>query len=526
MLNEKINRRIFIKTASSAGIGILTTQFFACGKHPLVEDPVTPPPATPADEITPLPGMNLYGRITDTGGNPIAGVVVSDSFSCVLTDANGVYQMKKNNAAILVHYSLPADCAVNVANAAVNMAAFYAPLKPAVERYDFTLRKLPKVETDFTLICIGDPQTTNGTDMVRFKNETVADINAFLNTVDTPCYGLIMGDIVGNQTELFPQMKTLMGAAHMPLFTTIGNHDKNGGTDIKPRETKHFCDAFGPTDYSFNRGNVHFVSLDNIIYSNDDNYTAGFTDAQVEWLRQDLSYVSTDKMIILYYHIPIRNTNSIRNRANILDLLKPFDNVHLMCGHTHYNEYSPVTTPKQMHEHVHAAACGSWWKSNVNGDGTPNGYAVYEVSGTHFTNWFYKPTRYSRDFQIRLHRGNTQFGGDYGMFSYGRPADTIIANVWNADPQWKVEAYEDGVHAGNLVALSAATTKDAFAIGYHVGVLNRNPNNYSPPNHHAYIHTLKNPAARQIEIRATDRFGTVYRQSEIIGNLTTAHVYS
>jgi hypothetical protein len=98
-----------------------------------------------------------------------------------------------------------------------------------------------------------------------------------------------------------------------------------------------------------------------------------------------------------------------------------------------------------------------------------------------------------------------------------------VANVFNADAGWTVKAYEDGVFAGNLVKI--ATIKDEWTRGYHIGVLNRNPDNYSPNNKHAYLHTLVNSAAKAIEIRATDRFGTVYSQSEIIRNLTTAASY-
>ncbi|MGV8093102.1 MAG: calcineurin-like phosphoesterase C-terminal domain-containing protein [Mangrovibacterium sp.] len=210
-----------------------------------------------------------------------------------------------------------------------------------------------------------------------------------------------------------------------------------------------------------------------------------------------------------------------------MNALKDFSKVHFMCGHTHYHENFFITSPMNIHEHIHAAACGAWWKSTVNCDGVPNGYAVYDISGTAITNWYYKPTNYSKDFQIRLHWGDTQFGGQYGYFNY-KQGGNIVANIWNADPDWRIEAYEDGVNAGNLTKLS--TLIDAWAAGYHVGVLNRNPSNYgatgSGSNKHAYLHTLKNKNARTIEIRATDRFGTVYRQTGIISDLKTAEAYN
>src|SRR5574344_2111457 len=58
--------------------------------------------------ITPTAGMDLYGFIGDAAKNPIAGVVVSDGYQCVTTDAKGIYQMKRNAAAEYVYYSIPA----------------------------------------------------------------------------------------------------------------------------------------------------------------------------------------------------------------------------------------------------------------------------------------------------------------------------------------------------------------------------------------------------------------------------------
>ncbi|MDR1337045.1 MAG: calcineurin-like phosphoesterase family protein [Tannerella sp.] len=514
-----INRRVFIKTGLYAGIGILTSGFWRCSG----DDPLLDPAPSPGFEVTPGPGMDLYGLISDSNGNPVEGVVVSDGFQCVVTDVHGVYQMKKSSDATMVFYSTPAEYAVRTANASLNAATFFSRLTASADRYDFTLDRLPQVERDFTLICIGDPQVASNADVARFKLETMSDLKTFSTAAGKPCYGLVLGDVVSDHPELHAQMRILMGSAPMTYFVTIGNHDKTGGSTTVPRGSQSYSSVFGPTDYSFNRGDVHFVCLDNVVFTNNTSYGAGFTDKQVEWLRQDLSHVPKEKMIIVYYHIPIRNTASVKNRTEILNLLKDYRNVHLMCGHTHYSEYSLITTPSTYYEHIHAAACGSWWKSNINGDGAPNGYAVYEISGTDFTDWHYKATGYDRDFQIRLHRGNTAFGGSYGSFTYNQ-GNNIVANIWNADPKWKLEAYEDGVKAGDLVQIPSAN-KDAFALGYHIGVLNRNPLNYSPPNHHAYLHTLKNANAQTIEIRATDRFGRVYRQSAIVSDLTSAHQY-
>ena len=89
--------------------------FAACSSDSGNDDPGA---QTPAPELkTPIEaGNDLYGIVIDNTGSPIEGVVVSDGFSCVESDANGVYQMARNKDAYHVFYRIPADRAVPIAN--------------------------------------------------------------------------------------------------------------------------------------------------------------------------------------------------------------------------------------------------------------------------------------------------------------------------------------------------------------------------------------------------------------------------
>ncbi|MHA7110189.1 calcineurin-like phosphoesterase C-terminal domain-containing protein [Sunxiuqinia elliptica] len=503
------------------GVWLLVLVFWSCGES---ATDVLDKPEPPKTEITPGAGMDLYGLITDDAGNPVSNVVVSDGFSCITTDADGVYQMKKNENAQFVFYSTPAEYEVNTASESVKVASFYAAIG-TFKRHDFSLKKLPAVENSFKLLCIGDPQVASANDVNRFKVETMPDIQAFTNAASIPCYGLVMGDMVGDKPAFLEQMKALIGSSSMPVFTTIGNHDKVAGSNKDlPRTTEAFTKVFGPLNYSFNRGEVHFVCLDNIIFDNASAYSGGFTDEQMEWLKKDLSYVPKNKMVIIYYHIPIRGASSFKNRAKLFAAVEGFAEVHLMCGHTHYSENYIHTSSNNIYEHVHAAACGSWWRSTLNGDGTPNGYAVYDVNGASLTNWFYKPTKLSADFQIRLHQGDLVFGGEYGYYTFDQGENTVVVNVWNADSEWKVEAFENGVKVADLQPMSKSM-KDAWTLGYHIGVLNRNPNNYSPASKHLYLHEMHDPDAK-LEVKVTDRFGNTYTEDEITTGYETAESYN
>lgn len=263
----------------------------------------------------------------------------------------------------------------------------------------------------------------------------------------------------------------------LKLFQVMGNHDncmtptvtdESSNFDLAGR--RNFEYKFGPCDYSFDRGNAHIVAMDDVLLTdekhNPSDYEGGFTDAQVEWLRQDLSLVPKEKLVIFCVHIPLRNATSF-NRETVRNLLKEFDNVHIMAGHTHYAQNY---IDGDVYEHIHGAVCGAWWKSTINVDGTPNGYGVYDISGSKIENWYYKPTRLSKDFQIRMYRGETDLRLGGYKFTY-TASDEIVANIWNSDDRnWKVEVYENGVKTGEMERYKDL---DAWGAGYHVGVLER-----------------------------------------------------
>lgn len=391
----------------------------------------------------------LYGLVTDTSGNPIPGVVVSDGYGCVTTDANGVYQMERYKKARFVHYSTPAGYAINTS--ADNYPLFYAEIvhKNIADRHDFVLTPLPAPESDFTLVCIADPQCATTAEISRYVNETIPDVEATVDAYKakgTPVYGITLGDIVFDTPDLWSNMKESMANRNLPVFQTIGNHDHLQTETSDDNAAANFETQFGPRNYSFNRGDVHIVSMDNVLYEGKKKYKGGITDRQLEWLRQDLSHVDKDKLVIFCAHIPFRGGTSVTDESHenydgVLDLLAEFSEAHIMIGHTHYQQkYIHKRNGKTILEHVHGAACGAWWTANLCADGTPNGYGVYEISGNTIANQYYKSTNKEADYQIRAYSA-TQVFGKSGSLTFGWAANApamndakcIVANVWNSD---------------------------------------------------------------------------------------------
>jgi len=452
-----------------------------------------------------LPGMDLVGMITEAEtGNPISNIVVSDGFHTTLTDSKGVFQLKKNENAVFVYYSVPAEYKIAINN---NTPVFYQKIdkNDSIFRKDFVLTKLPEgIETDFALFCMADLHDDYSVN--RLNTEFAPDIQQEIKKYDV-AYGVCLGDLVSDVMNLLPTMKKFMGNLGLSIFQTIGNHDHNKSFSDDLIADNDFEKTFGPTNYSFNRGKVHFVVMDDIQYAGRNSYSVGFTEEQLVWLENDLKYVSKDNMLIACVHIPTRDEEGVVNCQAFYDLIEPFAEVHIMSGHSHVLQNMKLREGA-IYEHVSGAVSGALWSNNstINHDGAPNGYAVFNISGNHIKNCYYKGTSLVQQNQIRM----------YPIGSFSDTSKSIVANIWNADENWKVELYENGVKSGDMISF---TDYDKCVYQFLVQVLKRTPPTPADVNYvsfkmtnHLYKYNPKSDASI-IEIRATDPFGNIYIQN-------------
>ncbi|MBP3774521.1 MAG: calcineurin-like phosphoesterase C-terminal domain-containing protein [Bacteroidaceae bacterium] len=485
--------------------------------------------------------MKVMGTVTDMQGQPIKGVTVSDGFTAVQTDNDGKYAFVRNEAAYYVHYSVPADCEVPVR---YGHPCFFRKLdRDSV--YNFHLLRKPGMkDTKVNLFFIADPQCQNPHHVRRLHNETVPDIREHGKTLQGVNYAITLGDIGYTEGEfntnyILPMMREEMKEENMGMkvFQTNGNHDQiYEGLELNTqnplpmqRYLRMFEDLFGPTDYSWNRGDVHIVSMNNVMY--DKLNTAGkyhgeLTKEQMEWLRQDLSFVPKDKLVLFCCHIPIWGT---RNTDTLLQLLSQFPNVYIYSGHIHANR--PARHKYGVKEFNLAAASGCWWWSRLNADGVPHGYQVVNIEGNKIVDQYWKSTRYPRSFQIRLYRGDCVFGGKYERDELPFGKKVVLANVFGWEPEWKVEVYENDKLMGEMERInpdggrslkpSLTSCQDWWAIGYHCGIIGRgniggsNRNSYISVCTHMFKYTMKKANAK-IKVVATDPYGNRYEQTEMI----------
>ena len=520
----------------------------------------------------------IYGYVRYSDGSPIAGVAVSDGFQVVATDSNGYYEMKGVTLqSWYIYCSLPADVEVPVNEH--GQPCFFKKYPSSSPQYDFTFERLPNgKEDEFVLFGLADTQPTTLQLVERFDVQAAPEINSFSKRLGQPCYGIVLGDMVGSKPELMPNMRASLAKDKMgmPIFACYGNHDhilcdsahpafpdkRNGTSYIKLQRA--FEECFGPVNYSFNRGDAHIISMRDVYNTSDisvSTYTTGLTPEQFEWLKQDLACVPKNKMVVFCVHIPIFNNGKVgdgTHRQELLKLLNEYDEAHILSGHTHYmHPYDHVwnKTGYKIYEHCISSTRPDMFASNIHRDGTPCGYNIFKVKGNKMVDWYYKGFPYgmnTRDYQIRLCRGASIFGAEpeegntsstKGYYQLPYDNGTLLANIFSSDPSWVVEVYEDGLFTGTMtnyfkasgseyenlvgdgtlasprrVADGVETSRDFWAIGILFGYCGSSVGNNYNTSYTMWKYKLKNPDAKHIEVRTKDRFGYEYKCDRIEDN--------
>ncbi|WP_276496616.1 calcineurin-like phosphoesterase family protein [Pontibacter litorisediminis] len=425
-------------------------------------------------------------------GKGLANIAVSDGYHVVQTNARGKYKLPVNSKAEFVFLSIPAGYALPNEN---GIAKHYQRLSEGSGRYDFELTKLEQDDTNHRFIVWADPQVKNQEDVRQMLTQSMPDVQQLVQSFGAGAlvHGITVGDIVWDEHELFEKYDEAVAGTGIPFFQVLGNHDMDlnqGGDDVSD---KTFKKMYGPTYYSFNRGKVHYVVLDDVRYLGEGKkYDGHVSQQQLDWLKKDLAFVPKDHLVVLSAHIPIHR--GVENKQELLDILKGYQ-VHIMSGHTHFNQN---IAGEGVYEHIHGTLCGAWWTGPICSDGAPRGYGVYEVNGNELS-WYYKSTGQEKAHQLVVHVEEQD--GQKNM----------VANVWNWDPEWKVEWWADGDYMGTLQNTEGF---DPMAYNLYFGKQLPEKRGFAEPyeTDHLFKASLT-PDVKTVKVVATDRFGHTYEQA-------------
>ena len=410
---------------------------------------------------------NITGRVVDDSGNALENVVVSDGTQCVLTMFDGSFYMNSTLDDVkFVHVSTPSGYLPPVENGIPRFYKAKDDVTPSGGVYDFgdyVLTDLSKTYSNpdnFTILISADPQERSlsaSLDNVayrshRIREDLIRDLKATSEGIsDRPVIGICLGDIIhedmtlwdwylGNNNSYPWGLKKLS----FPTYHIIGNHDNDPDAADDDAGAIPFESHFGPRNYSFNLGGIHFVVLDNLIMkmsgSKLTDYDQGLTDAIWNWLQADMAFVPTTTKIMVCAHSPMFRQETGSERSNTAkhggstntseggafgygDLFDQYGEVHAWAGHTHstFNYiYSASHRHKNIQVHTLARSTGELWTNEYLANGTPRGFTIVNVDNGVVT-WKFHPTKY----QGSSHHGGTVPSYVYRDWNYNSSSPSI-----------------------------------------------------------------------------------------------------
>lgn len=440
-------------------------------------------------DFEPSAGTTVFGLVSSEEG-PVANVVVSDGTEVTVTNDKGIYELKSAKKWGYVFISVPSGYEVAAEGV---FPQFYQTLKGAadvVEQKDFKLTKVDGQDR-YKLFLLGDMHLANRTNDAAQFTQFTTDLNAYMaQHSGQKMYALTLGDMTWDlywykNNYALPQYRETINrqVENLQIYHTMGNHDNDFMTTSDYDAAVKYVDCIGPTFYSFNIGQVHYVVMDNIdcsAYDGTDsrNYVKKLSNEQLNWLAKDLAYVDKSTPLIVAMHAQIYKPTSTgfafdHDSANTEALLAALDGykVHFVTGHTHkvYNitPEDDVVKGRDIHEHNSGAICASWWWSgnltpgvHVSIDGAPGGYAIWDINGTDFS-WLYKSTGWPEEYQFRSYDlNNVSFSMDdvpnipsniliqlaYKKYVNAYPENSdneVLIKIWNWNSNWELSVVDE-----------------------------------------------------------------------------------
>lgn len=427
----------------------------------------------------------VYGKVL-CEEMPVQGVVMSDGYNLVKTDADGNYTLPVDlDQSEFVFVSIPSGYEMVSANP---ICKFYAPLSKTEQSQERNFR-LKKVDNENHVLVVATDMHISGVtrpkapaiDTVMFRSGYLKDLAQLQKSypAGTKFYGLNLGDMVWEQywkknNVWYPEYIKMVEGINFPMFHTIGNHDYDDSFDNDDRASEQeYKKHLGPVYYSLNIGNIHYVMLDNMIYKSvnkSHKYDVTLSQNQLDWLKKDLEMMPAHvKNVVVGLHCPTIRRNPISkqgltNRNDLYALLSKY-NTTLLSGHNHFVE--TIQIADNMREYIFPSVCGASWYVQMCCDGSPAGYGIFEVNGDNMKH-YKKFIRYPADYQFKVYNKEV-------YDNEGTPAILINLFDWNDD--WTLEASVDG----KPVQVKHTSGKDPYYVHeiYEKGYLGKH-NAYTP----------------------------------------------
>lgn len=370
---------------------------------------------------------------------------MSNGVDIAETDSQGRYELPVSGEAIVYaikprnymmatdRLNLPRFYYIHKPNGSPDKEYIYkgiAPTGPLPESIDFPLYEHPEPD-DFEVLITADPQPYNLQHLKWYAGTTTREFQE-LNVA----FAVALGDIVGDHLDLYGPYNEINALTGFPWYNVFGNHDVN----FMAREDRHaaetFTRVFGPPDYAFQYGRVHFVVLNNIFWEGFNGmrgdgwpqrgqYRGHLREWQLQFVRNYLKHVPREDRVVVCTHIPMTNRADVDVKhetpefRDLLEILSGHPHTMSFSGHTHINanylageDFGYTPPGGGYHQHCNVTApCGSWYRGPVDHegvpfspgrDGSPKGYCVVRFEGGSGYHIRFKALGFDENYQMTV----------------------------------------------------------------------------------------------------------------------------
>lgn len=475
----------------------------------------------------------------------IANVSVSNGVEVVVTDKNGRYTLPiKEDQIIFVIKPSGYQTKISSNFLPQNYYNYKPQGSPSNFKYkgvaptgslpseiNFPLYKNNESK-DFQILVFGDPQPYNLKEIDYFKRGIINEVKANRRNA---VFGISLGDLVGDDLSLHPAYIDAVKEIGLPWYNVMGNHDMNYEAKEDHLSDETFEANFGPANYSFNYGNVHFIVLDDILYPDPRDgkgYWGGFRKDQLDFVENDLRLVDKNKLIVLSFHIQMKPETEgedhfkIEDRARLFSILKTFQNVLMMSAHTHkqsqlfYGKQEGWEGFKDLHEYNVGTTSGDWYSGTADDkgvpkstmrDGTQRGYVFIDFKDNQYA-IDYKVAGKPADYQINLHvpkvipyksKNSARIVANFFM---GSEKDKLEYKIDNGE--WKSMEYDPNIDPNFAISVFQWDTTDKLFAG-------RRPS-FPEKSRHIWVAPFGKleQGTHTVEVRTTDRYGKTHSAKE------------
>jgi hypothetical protein len=500
--------------------------------------------------------------VRDAGEPGLAGVPVSNGCEVTLTDEGGAYAVPvapgqilfitkpsryavpvdEHNVAQFFYRHYPGGTAATVEGAPVAwrfpVVEATGPLPAAV---DFALYPLEEASDRFSAYGFADPQARLDLSQDMLREDLV---NTLMGNPYGVQFGLTMGDVANDNLDIYDRHKRMMGLLDVPQWSLPGNHDVNYESPDARLANETYKRHFGPTYYSFDHGNVHFVALNNVEYAGagaegrNGGYRGYISSDQLFWLERDLAVVPRERLIVIATHIPLvaeasdgrspmATGPSTENLAPLLELLEPFEHIYGLAGHDTSNSWKVAVNHthgwygQPWVAHTMAEVRGNGWTTGpadprgvrdaMMEDGNPNGFYVLRFDDVELTPEFI-PFPYGPDAgqRMRISLDPLLVAPEGGGVNRGtpEPGTKVVVNLFDGGPR---DSVWFSLNGATLQAMTYTVRTDPHVDRLHARYAGTD-DAYGRPHRSSHIWEYPlpdrlGPGLYRLEVTSEDEFG-------------------